>query len=87
MDYAITMADLGRHIRETRKKLGKSQSWVAERAGCRRQTITDLENGKNTSLATLFAVLRAMGKRVAVVDARPALEELQMIYQDEGDEP
>lgn len=86
LDYAITVSGFGKRIRKTRKSLGKSQSWLAERAGCRRQTIVDLENGRNTTLATVFTVLRAMGKRLAIVDEMPAMEELQMIYQEEEDE-
>lgn len=71
--------DLGRAFRAERKALGKTQRQVAEATRFRRQTILDLEAGRNVSLQTLMAALAALGKGLAIVDARLDVDQLQQL--------
>ena len=64
----------GRLLRQERKALGLFQSDVAQQIGTRRQTIIDLEAGKNVGLHVAFAALAALGKRVTITDERPDVE-------------
>ena len=86
METAYTAAELGALIRAERKARGRSQEWVAERVGCRRQTLADLEAGRNVALNILMGALAALGKGLAVVDARVELERLEEIFGDDTDE-
>lgn len=70
---------LGLAFRAERKALGKTQRQVADAAKFRRQTILDLEAGRNVSLQTLMAALAALGKALAIVDARPEADQLQQL--------
>lgn len=83
---AYTATELGLLVRAERKARGRSQEWVAERVGCRRQTIADLEAGRNVALHILMGTLAALGKGVAVVDARIELERLAETFSDDTDE-
>ncbi len=62
--YGITDAqiasELGKRIKATRQRKKLSQAEVAERAGISKFTISQMENGKNTSLASIIAVLRVL---------------------------
>lgn len=86
MQTALTPKDLGQRIRAERKARGRSQEWVAERIGSRRQTVADLEAGRNVSLHTLMSVLAALGKGLAIVDARIDLENLSEIFRDDTED-
>ena len=86
MKSAYTPRDLGALIRAERKARGRSQEWIAERVGCRRQTIADLEAGRNVALNVVMGALAALGKGLAVVDAHVDLEHLAEIFSDDADE-
>ena len=86
MKSAHTPKDLGALIRAERKARGRTQEWIAERVGCRRQTIADLEAGRNVALNVLVGALAALGKGLAVVDARIDFEHLAEIFSDDPDE-
>lgn len=86
MRSAYTAKDLGLLVRAERKARGRSQEWVAERVGCRRQTVADLEAGRNVALHILMGTLAALGKGVAIVDARVELERLEETFGDDSDE-
>jgi HTH-type transcriptional regulator/antitoxin HipB len=86
MKSAYSARELGALIRAERRARGRSQQWVAERVGCRRQTIADLEAGRNVALKILMGTLAALGKAVSVVDARVELENLEEIFGDDADE-
>ena len=47
MKAALNTQDLGIWVRSERKAQGRSQAWIAAQVGCRRQTIVDLEAGRN----------------------------------------
>lgn len=83
---AYSSKELGARIRAERKARGRSQEWVAERVGCRRQTIADLEAGRNVALNILMGALAALGKGLSIIDARIELEQLQEIFSDDTDE-
>jgi transcriptional regulator with XRE-family HTH domain len=86
MKLALSAAELGALIRAERKARGRSQAWIAERVGCRRQTIADLEAGRNVALHIVMGALTALGKGLAVVDVRPELEQLAEIFNAGADE-
>jgi len=86
MPPALTAKELGERIRAEREARGRSQSWVAERVGVRRQTIADLEAGRNVALNVLIGAVAALGKGLAIVDARADLEHLEEIFGDDSDQ-
>jgi DNA-binding XRE family transcriptional regulator len=83
MRAALNAQDLGTWVRSERKAHGRSQAWIADRVGCRRQTIIDLEAGRNVELNVLFGALAALGKGLAIVDARIDVERLNEVFRDE----
>jgi len=60
MADAQIMSELGKRIKATRQRKKYAQAEVAERAGISAFTISQMENGKNTSLASLIAVMRVL---------------------------
>jgi transcriptional regulator with XRE-family HTH domain len=57
---AEIQADLGERIRALRLKRNLSQGALALKAGLARNSIVNLENGSNASLATFIAALSAL---------------------------
>ncbi len=53
--------ELGKRLKAHRLQLNLSQAETAERSGLSRRTITAIENGEGSTLATLIALLRALG--------------------------
>jgi HTH-type transcriptional regulator / antitoxin HipB len=86
MRLAYSAKELGALIRAERKARGRTQEWVAERVGCRRQTIADLEAGRNVALSILMGALTALGKGLSIVDVRVELEHLEEIFGGDADE-
>lgn len=66
-----TLDELGRLIEEACEK-GDNVSAIAERAGISRKTVSVIRNGYECSptLDKVEAILAALGKRVAFVDAK-----------------
>lgn len=58
-DTAI-VSELGKRMKATRLKKKFTQPEVAQRAGISVFTISQMENGKNTSLISLIAVMRVL---------------------------
>jgi DNA-binding XRE family transcriptional regulator len=83
MNVALNAHDLSIWVRSERKAQGRSQAWIATRVGCRRQTIVDLEAGRNVELNVLFGALAALGKGLAIVDVRIDVERLNEVFRDE----
>jgi DNA-binding XRE family transcriptional regulator len=83
MKVALNTQDLGFEVRSERKAQGRSQAWIAARVGCRRQTIVDLEAGRNVELNVLFGALAALGKGLAIADARIDVERLHEVFRNE----
>jgi transcriptional regulator with XRE-family HTH domain len=84
MKTATNAIELGAWLRAEREALGHTQSWVATRVGSRRQTIADLEAGRNVAVGVLFGALTALGKGLQIVDARIELDRLKETFPDEG---
>lgn len=61
----------GAAVRDARAAAGWTQAELASRAGVSRQFVINLErgNGPRAELMRVFAVLRALGLAVALVDA------------------
>lgn len=83
MSSHFTAADFGAAYRSERVALRRTLLWVAERVGCRRQTIADLEAGKNVGMYTVFAALAALDKGLAIVDSRVELERLKELLDED----
>lgn len=60
-----------------------SMRWVADRVGCRRQTIGDLEAGRNVSLYTVFAALAALDKGLEIIDSRIDMDHIKAFLDDD----
>jgi transcriptional regulator with XRE-family HTH domain len=86
MQVALTAKELGERVRAEREARGRSQSWVAERVGVRRQTIADLEAGRNVALNVLMGAVAALGKGLAIMDARVDLERLEEIFSEDAEQ-
>ena len=80
---ALSTTQLGALVRAERKARGRTQAWVAARTGYRRQTIADLEAGRNVEINVLMRALAALGKGLTIVDARVDVERLQEIFNDD----
>ena len=80
---ALSTTELGAPIGAEPKGRGRTQAWVPARAGYRRQTIADLEAGRNVEINVLMRALSALGKAVTIVDARVDLERLPEIFDDD----
>jgi len=52
---------------------------VAQSAGCRRQTIVDLESGKSVTTQVLFRALNAIGKQLQLTSVRVDLENVRAL--------
>ena len=75
--------ELGAAIRANRRALGVTLSDLATRLGYRRQTIADLEAGKNVKLYLVLAVLSALDKGLVVANkSRPEYEMLAEIFRE-----
>lgn len=81
--HYFSAAELGKAFRANRKSLQRSQQWVANKVGCRRQTIVDLEAGKNVRLYTVMAALASLGKGLEIVDSRVDLDHLKELFHEE----
>ncbi len=75
--------ELGSAFRAERKALGRTQQWVAEQCQVRRQTIADIEAGKNVEVFTLMKALMVLGKGLQIVDRRIAFDQIGDLFDDE----
>ena len=75
--------DFGHAFRRERKAQGRTQQWVAEKAGVARFTITQLESGQNVGLHHVLAALTALGKGLSIVSARPDYDQIKEIFGED----
>lgn len=59
-------ASIGQFLRSKRKDKGFSQQDLARKIGVRRQTIADLENGKNVGIHLLYSVIKEFNLHVTL---------------------
>lgn len=77
------MRELASAVRAERKRLGLSQSVLAERAGVGREWMIGLEKGKATAeIGLVLRTLRALGLTVQL-DSKPEMPESKRINLDE----
>lgn len=62
------VAELGGRLREQRLQQNLTQAKLASRLGVSVPTISNLENGKNTSLETFISVIFALGLQAELQD-------------------
>jgi transcriptional regulator with XRE-family HTH domain len=80
--------DLGKQLRERREATGLSKSQLAEKAGKVREVIYRLENGDDTTVSSLLAVLSALGLTMRLESAGlPTAKEIAARFQDDEDAP
>jgi len=79
----VLAPDFGQAFRRERKAQGRTQQWVADKAGVARFTITQLESGQNVGLHHVLAALTALGKGLSIVSARPDYDQIKEIFSDE----
>ena len=82
---ASTPLEFGERFRAERKALGKTLEDVAVAVGCRRQTIADIEVGKNVGLMTVFMALGAIGKCVEIKSTRFELDTMPNLMGDDDE--
>lgn len=67
-----TIYEIGRMVRERRKKMGLTQDALAEKCRVSRLWISEVENGKNTVRPDLlFRLLHEIGFEMVVREKRP----------------
>ncbi len=76
--------DLGAALRAKRRAAGLTQADLAQRAGCRRQTIVAIEAGHSVQSDVLLAVVVALGQGLLLIDAG-AGQVLASIAREAGD--
>lgn len=79
----FSLKELGAAFRAERKALGHTQQWVADQCQMRRQTIADLENGKNIEVQTLMTALMVLGKGLQITDRRIAFDQIGSLFDDD----
>jgi len=83
LQTASSLAEFGELFRRERKALGMTQSDVAKKANCRRQTIADIEAGKSVTTLTFFNAILSIQKQVQLCSLGLDLENVKdFIGQD-----
>ena len=80
---ASTPKEFGELFRAEREALGMTQQDVARVVGWRRQTIGDLEDGKNVGLMTVFMALSAIRKSISIKSSSLELEDIATFLEEE----
>lgn len=86
LQTAASLAEFGEAFRRERKALGLTQSDVAQRAGCRRQTIADIEAGKSVTTLSFFNAVLAIQKQVQLCSLGLDLENVRALLGPEWEE-
>ena len=83
---AFSAGDIGELIRAERKARGLTQQELADKVGCSRMTISDLESGQNTNINTIFGVLGGLGKGLRVVSAQVDVDRLHELFGEDDEQ-
>jgi len=86
LQTAASLADFGEMFRRERKALGMSQSDVAKKASCRRQTIADIEAGKSVTTLTFFNAIQAIQKQIQLCSTGVDLENIRAFLGPDWEE-
>jgi len=65
-NYMTTTKEIGEALKARRKRLGWTLEHVAEQAGIRIATLSEMENGAGFRSETLLAVLEVLGLEIGV---------------------
>jgi DNA-binding XRE family transcriptional regulator len=79
---ASTPKEFGEIFRAEREALGMTQQDVASAVKCRRQTIGDMEDGKNVRFLTILLALSAISKCLAIKSNRLEIEDINAFLED-----
>ena len=79
----LSSQDLGAALRAKRRAAGLTQADLAQRAGCRRQTIVAIVAGNSVQSDVLLAAVVALGQGLLLVDAG-AGQVLASIAREDG---
>ncbi|KJS73823.1 MAG: hypothetical protein JM57_04100 [Comamonadaceae bacterium BICA1-1] len=77
LQTASSLAEFGELFRRERKALGMTQTDVAKKASCRRQTIADIEAGKSVTTLTFFNAILSIQKQVQLCSLGLDLENVR----------
>jgi transcriptional regulator with XRE-family HTH domain len=77
LQSASSLAEFGVIFRRERKALGMTQSDVARKANCRRQTIADIEAGRSVTTLTFFNAILSIRKQVQLCALGLELENIR----------
>ena len=86
LQTSASLAEFGEAFRRERKALGMTQSDVAKKANCRRQTIADIEAGKSVTTLTFFNAILAIQKQVQLCSLGLDLENIPAYLGPDWDE-
>ncbi|RYF17830.1 MAG: helix-turn-helix domain-containing protein [Comamonadaceae bacterium] len=78
----FTASELGHQFKAERKALGLTQQQLASRVGVTRQTVIDVEHGRNVSLYVVMGVLAALGKALKITDARASVDDVRAMFDE-----
>lgn len=86
-DKLRTPSDLAQALQAQRKVQGLSVTAAAERAGKTRDVIYRLENGEDVTVASLMALLGALGLALRLEKAgMPSLQDVQKRFGSDEDD-
>ncbi|MFM6922568.1 MAG: helix-turn-helix domain-containing protein, partial [Polynucleobacter victoriensis] len=71
MNHISQAQSIGQLLRQQRKAMGYTQDQVAQSLDVRRQTIADLENGKNVGSHLLLGALAYLGLNFDTASTKP----------------
>jgi transcriptional regulator with XRE-family HTH domain len=75
---------LGRRVRERRRRMGLTLKDLAQRTGLSVPFLSQVENGKRPSLASLFGLARVLDTTPEALLAGPAREDVAFVGADAG---
>jgi len=78
---ARTPIQLGNEIRERRRQLGLTQEQLANQAGIRQRTVSDIESAGNARLDTVMRLLAALDFELVLrARTKSAAKEIEEIF-------
>ena len=78
---SYSLKQLGEFLQEARKEKGFKQAEFAKMLGISHTTLSNLEQGKNTSTVTLQKVINYLGFRMVIV---PKAADVRMVKDGDG---
>jgi transcriptional regulator with XRE-family HTH domain len=79
--------NIGQCLRSKRKHKGLNQQDLAHKIGVRRQTIADLENGRNVGIHLFYAVIKEFNLQLTLEPKAASAHETKILYNHKTSEP